>query len=300
VAERPEFLDFRVGADGRDAVLGALSWPGRIGAPTVVAIPGGVNTAWSFDPLAHHLAGAARVVAVDLRGRGRSLDAPSAAGIARHADDVAEIVGQLGVGPVFVVGHSMGAVVALMTAERHPAVVRDLLLVDGGTPSGHEVDDPADLDTVVDSVVTPLVHEARTIWPDRVSYQSWRAQQPGFAEGIGPDLERNLLNDLVPVEDGFRLAVDPDAVLADGRDLLSNPEVATLLERRTTPTTIIRADPGPDTDTAAEPVISDAQRERFAQHRWIDTTGLDHLTVLLTPTGAALVADTIRSMIGDG
>ena len=32
-----------------------------------------------------------------------------------------------------------------MTAERHPAVVRDLLLVDGGTPSGHEVDDPADL-----------------------------------------------------------------------------------------------------------------------------------------------------------
>ena len=33
--------------------------------------------------------------------------------------------------------------------------------------------------------------------------------------------------------------VDPDAVLADGRDLLSNPEVATLLERRTTPTTII-------------------------------------------------------------
>lgn len=292
LAGRPEFLDVAVGAD---VTIGALAWPGLLGAPTVVAIPGAVQTAWWFDPLAHHLAGAARLVAVDLRGRGRSLGQPGPYGIEQHADDVVALIRWLDVGPVVVTGHAMGASVALMAAERHPDAVRELLLIDGGTPTGHEVDDPAALDAAVERALGAEIDQVHTVWPDRVSYQSEWSQSPAFADGIGPDLERNLLADLVEVDGGFRLAVDPEALLADGRDLLSNRAVSGLLERRRATTTVIRAEFG--RDRSPTPSISPAQPRRFPQHRWIEATGLDHLTVVLSAEGAALVADTLRSLL---
>ncbi len=93
MSRRPEFLTFDVG----DAELGALRWAGIDGTPTVVALHGITSNAWAWDPVAHHLAGAAHVVALDLRGRGRSVDAPGPYGIRQHADDVARVIEQLGV-----------------------------------------------------------------------------------------------------------------------------------------------------------------------------------------------------------
>ena len=110
MADRPEFLEFPV--DG--ATLGALGWPGIVGAPTVLALHDIAGDAWSFDPLAHHLGGAAQLIALDLRGRGRSEHCPGPFGLRRHADDVAAVVDAVG-GPLLLVGHSMGAAVALLT-----------------------------------------------------------------------------------------------------------------------------------------------------------------------------------------
>ena len=129
MVKRAEFLEYHV--DG--VTLGALRWSGLLGAPTVVAVHGITANAWAWDPLAHHLAGAADLVAVDLRGRGRSYDAPKPYGIEQHAADIASIVEQIG-GPLVMIGHSMGAFVVEMVAERHPELVSDVILVDGGAP----------------------------------------------------------------------------------------------------------------------------------------------------------------------
>ncbi len=42
------------------------------------------------------------------------------------------MIEKLDLGRVVISGHSMGAFVALLTAERHPALVADVVLVDGG------------------------------------------------------------------------------------------------------------------------------------------------------------------------
>ena len=139
MAARAEFIDFPV----EGATLGALRWAGLSGAPTVVAVHGITSNAWVWDPLAHHLAGAAELVAVDLRGRGRSFDAAPPYGIGQHAADIASIVDQLG-GPLVLLGHSMGAFVVELVAERHPRLVRDLLLVDGGAPLAAPTDGDVD------------------------------------------------------------------------------------------------------------------------------------------------------------
>ena len=79
----------------------------------------------------HGLADVRTVVAVDLRGSGRSSPVDgSALTMERHADDLAEIVAAIGVDVVDLVGLSMGGYVALAFAERHPALLRSLALVD--------------------------------------------------------------------------------------------------------------------------------------------------------------------------
>ncbi len=287
MAQRPEFLEFRV--DG--ATIGALRWPGLLGTSTIVAVHGITSNAWAWDPIAHHLAGGAELIALDLRGRGRSFDAPGPFGIRRHADDVAEVIAQLGA-PALVVGHSMGAFVALMAIERHPDIVSDVVLVDGGTPLPRPTGPDVDLDAVLDSTLGPGIERITTTWPDRVSYQAMWASHPAFVDGISPDLERNLLTELVDADGGFRVAVSEAAVRQDGRDLLADDEVRTLLDRRGERTTIVRAEFG----MFGEPpgFITPEERDRLSQHRWVEATGLNHYTVMNSSRGAALVADAVR------
>ncbi|NND74917.1 MAG: alpha/beta fold hydrolase [Ilumatobacter sp.] len=288
MATRPEFVTFDV--DG--AALGALHWPGIDGAPTVVAVHGITANAWAWDPIAHHLAGGADLVAVDLRGRGRSHTSGGPFGIRRHADDVAAIIEQLG-GPVVVAGHSMGAYVALMAAERHPALVKDLVLVDGGAPL--ELPDDADVDEVLEATLGPAIERLGKLWVDRTSYYSMWSAHPAFADGISVDLERNLLADLVEVDGGFRTAVDVDAVRHDGRELFADIEVRSLLETHPAPVTIIRAPHG--LLGTPPPLISDDVVARHTRHRWVEVPDTNHYTVLLGPRGGPVVADHVRIAI---
>src|SRR5690606_38633065 len=103
------------------------------GAPTVVAVHGitSSHVAW---PLLAAAMPDVRVVAPDLRGRGRSRDLPGPYGMPSHADDVAAVLEHLGVERAVAVGHSMGGFVSLVLADRHPGRVSALVLVDGGLP----------------------------------------------------------------------------------------------------------------------------------------------------------------------
>ena len=288
MARRPEFLSF----DVEGGAVGALRWTGIVGAPTVVAIHGITANAWSWDPLVHHMSGGANLLAIDLRGRGRSYETPGPFGIRQHADDVAAVIKQIG-GPVVIAGHSMGAYVALMTATRHPTLVKDLVLVDGGTPL--PVPEGADIDEVLQATLGPALERLGKVWSDRTSYYAMWSNHPAFAEGISIDLERNLLADLVEADDGFRTAVNVDAVRHDGRELLGDEDVRALLHRRTARTAIVRAPNG--LLGVPPPLISDEVIRQFSNHRWIHAAGTNHYTVLMGSAGATIVAAAIRDAL---
>jgi pimeloyl-ACP methyl ester carboxylesterase len=72
---------------------------------------------------------AVQAVAVDLRGSAQSSGAPGPYRVERFAADLRELVEQLGVGPVVVVGHSMGSTVALRFALDAPDATRALVLI---------------------------------------------------------------------------------------------------------------------------------------------------------------------------
>jgi 3-oxoadipate enol-lactonase len=73
-----------------------------------------------------------RVIAVDLRGHGRSEKVPGPRTVQSLADDVAALLRALGAVPAHVVGVSLGGMVSLELAACHPEVVRTLTVANTG------------------------------------------------------------------------------------------------------------------------------------------------------------------------
>ncbi|MGI5490516.1 alpha/beta fold hydrolase [Microtetraspora malaysiensis] len=97
----------------------------------VLALHGHFGRARMFTPLAAALAPGHRVIALEQRGHGHSERdgdfTPDA-----YVADAAAFLRDLGLGPVTVLGHSMGGVVAFRLAARHPDLVRALVVEEGG------------------------------------------------------------------------------------------------------------------------------------------------------------------------
>jgi pimeloyl-ACP methyl ester carboxylesterase len=97
--------------------------------PTLLLVHGGGSTiVTNWSALIPAVAPTRRVVAVELQGHGRTPATERAAGFDRSADDVAALLTELGEGPVDVLGFSNGGNVAMRLAERHPHLVRRLIL----------------------------------------------------------------------------------------------------------------------------------------------------------------------------
>ena len=279
----PDVLRIDVGS----TELGVVRWRGEAGTPLIVAAHGITANAWSWSVVARHLAGRATLVAVDLRGRGFSHESPGPFGIRQHADDIAAVVRRLNASPSVITGHSMGAFVALATAERHPDDVADLVLVDGGAPIPTPPNE--DTDEALDELLGPAMARLRRVWPDRVSYRSMWTEHPAFAGLWTPEIERYVLSDLIECAGGFRSRVDVTAVRQDGAELLVDDEVRGLLARRTVETSIVRAIAG--IDGSPPPLISDEQVARFERHRWRTVPETNHYSILIGDAGASVVAE---------
>jgi pimeloyl-ACP methyl ester carboxylesterase len=85
-----------------------------------------------WDAVLPALAARHRVVRCELRGFGAT---PPPDGPYAHAEDLRALLGELGLGPVTVVGLSLGATVALDLAVTHPQLVAALVLA-GAMPAG--------------------------------------------------------------------------------------------------------------------------------------------------------------------
>jgi 3-oxoadipate enol-lactonase len=97
-------------------------WEGGAGRPLLL-VHGLGGAAWNFCELVPRLPGR-RLIVPDLPGHGASTPLPGSSGLAGYADALAACLD----GPADVLGHSLGGAVALRLAERHPSLVRGLVL----------------------------------------------------------------------------------------------------------------------------------------------------------------------------
>ena len=135
----PQQLD--VAVDG--VTLALRVWPGtgRLRPPAVL-LPATGETAADWDVVAAALQPSRTAYAVSLRGHGSS-DWPGSYSIRSMADDVTGLLPRLGAGPVDLVGHSLGGLVACLVAAEHPELVRRLVLEDVGVPHARPAAPPS-------------------------------------------------------------------------------------------------------------------------------------------------------------
>jgi pimeloyl-ACP methyl ester carboxylesterase len=101
-------------------------------APAVVLIHGYSDNSRSWSPVADQLAKSFRLIAVDLRGHGKSGAPDCCYTLAAMASDVALVMDHFGMERASVVGHSLGSMVAQVLAQRYPERVEKLVLVSTG------------------------------------------------------------------------------------------------------------------------------------------------------------------------
>jgi pimeloyl-ACP methyl ester carboxylesterase len=126
-ANRAGLVSARVAVEG--ARVHVRSSTAANGAPALVLVHGLMVSGRYLVPLAHRLAPGATVIVPDLPGFGRTRGPRRALGVGGLADAVAGLVGALGLERTNVLGHSMGAQVAVDLAVRAPDLVERLVLV---------------------------------------------------------------------------------------------------------------------------------------------------------------------------
>jgi len=161
----------------------------------VLAVHGITASHLTWRWLADRLPGS-RVIAPDLRGRARSNALPGPYGLRRHADDLARLLDAQHVDRAVVVGHSMGAFVAVWLADRHPDRVESLVLVDGGLPIPRD----AGIDPLL--ILGPAAKRLSQTFETEEAYLDFWRGHPAFQFDWSPrvaDFARYDLDGAVPM-----------------------------------------------------------------------------------------------------
>jgi lipase len=284
-----------VSVPGGDLRVGV--WEGTTdAAPTVLLIHGVTASHLSWPFVAQRLP-EVRVVAPDLRGRGRSNDLSGPAGLAAHARDMVAVLDVLGADRVVVVGHSMGAFVALVLGDLYPERVSRIVLVDGGLP----LDLPAGkgTDDIIRLVLGPTAERLAMRFASVEAYLDfWRAH-PAFRRDWTPELEAYLAYDLVGAEPDLRPATSYETLEEDSIDQNTGGAIADALARLRHPTVLLTAERG-----LLDQVPALYARERIPglvrdypglQH--VAVPDVNHYTIAMSERGADAVATVVREQL---
>ncbi len=175
-------------------------------APLVLCLPGLSANMKVFDFMGERLGGKHwQIVALDLRGRGRSDTTPSGTyGWKNHARDVFAAADALGAAQFSLIGQSMGAFITLQAAAIHASRIERAILIDAcGDP------DPAAL-----PLIEAAVNRLGATYPSVEAYLEL-VQRIGTIRPWSNYWARYFRYELEPVEGGVRARSNRDAVLED-------------------------------------------------------------------------------------
>jgi pimeloyl-ACP methyl ester carboxylesterase len=216
----------------------------------------GVGNHTHFAAQIAHFSRAHRVIAPDLPGFGQS-DAPDRrCDIAGFAEDVAWICDELELARPVIVGHSMGAAIALEVAAAHPALPSALVLLDP-----------------IPIVPLPALRAQRTQLADALAGPAFNEAFRGFAEARmfrptdDPQLRARLMEDI---------CATPQHVLAATFASLSEWSGEAIADRVSVPVLLITAGDGLPADMSRT-------RELLPQLELGRTVGVGHFAHVMAP-----------------
>ncbi|MBO9627151.1 MAG: alpha/beta fold hydrolase [Microbacterium sp.] len=259
---------------------------GTDSGPSMLAVHGITANGRSWGAVAARLQDR-RLIAPDLRGRGRSNRMPAPYGLRTHAADLAALLDADGGGARTVLGHSMGAFVVVMLAALRPDLVARLVLVDGGFPLDLPPGAASIEDVDIAALLGPAAARLEREFADADDYLDFWRQHPAFARDWSPAVEGYARYDF----DGTRPSAVAAAMLEDGAELYGPEWYLDALRSLRMPVAVLRAPRGL---TDAEPLYAPGALEDFRSlvpHLdVVEVDDVNHYTILFADRGAARIA----------
>lgn len=282
----------------RSGLLRTAIWgPADPSAPTVLAVHGVTSSHMQWTVLADALPGV-RIIAPDLRGRGRSNALPGPFGMAAHAQDLAALLDAASADRVVVLGHSMGAFAAAVFARAYPQRVSSLVLVDGGLPL--TLPAGVSVDQAIAAILGPAAARLSMSFPDRETYLGFWRRHPAFADGWNDAVEAYARYDLMGEAPELRPSTSIEAMTEDSKDLLAGTSVRQALHDLHHPTVLLWAprgllneSPGLYTQESVDPWTGSQPSLRAEM-----VPDVNHYTIVMGRSGAAQVAAAVGDALG--
>ena len=243
-------------------------WRAGEGPDPVVCLHGITAQHRAFNAAARHLGPTRGLVGVDLRGRGDSDKPESGYSLATHASDVVRVLDHLSLENAVILGHSMGAFVALKTALAYPDRVRALVLLDGGWPrvetSPEEMTEEEKQEAAaLEEGLARAFRRLDMVFESPEAYLDFWFPDRGLTmDDLPPDLADYYLYDLAEVEGGYNPKASRAAAEEDSPSVSSTSPTAEEMRAVACPVALVRASQGffPGSD----PLISDEARGMMA------------------------------------
>lgn len=288
-----EYDRMSVPVRGGDLAVGM--W-GPSDGPAVLAVHGVTANHLTWPALAGYLPGI-RVIAPDLRGRGRSNTLPGPWGMPQHADDLAAVLEHLGIERAVVVGHSMGAFASLVLANRHPQLVSSLVLVDGGLP----LPAPAGVsdEELMRATLGPAAERLSMTFASREQYREFWKLHPAFARDWSELVEDYVDYDLVGDEPNLHPSSSYDAVAEDSIELRGGTSLLRAIDELAHPTTFLSAPRGlMDEVPPLYPAEAVAEWSRgLPDVRMLAVEDVNHYTIVMSDRGAQAISGVVMEAI---
>ena len=175
--------------------------------PAILCLHGRWGRGETWIDFIEHYGEKFRIIAPDQRGHGLSGKPISKYTAAEMAEDMLALLDHLQIGPVILLGHSMGGHVAGTLAASHPEYVRALALLDKSA-NGPETPNPLALEEI--EIIDPITKD----WP--LPFASLLESQ----EYIRKDMESELsyqyfMNSLIERPDGYHMLFSTQAMAAN-------------------------------------------------------------------------------------
>jgi pimeloyl-ACP methyl ester carboxylesterase len=263
----------RAKGDGIEIQLAV--WEGR--EPAVLCVHGLTANCRCWDVIAEGLAPENRVLAVDLRGRGLSDKPATGYSVEHHVRDLTALMDDLGLPQAVLMGHSLGAYIAMALAADHPERAAGLILVDGGGDLSQDQWDR------IDGAIRPAVERLDKTFPSFQDFFALMKQAP-FLQPWSEAIEGYFRYDLVESRGGVRSRIDPAHI----REEMVNKRRSGsggLFARLSCPALILRATEGivrPD-DILLPQAALDEMLSEIPDARCVDLPGTNHYSIVLQP-----------------
>ncbi len=230
-----------------------------------------------WDCLASALSPPHKIFAMDLRGRGLSDSPLSGYSVEHHCKDIFVMMNDLGLRHITLMGHSIGALIALVFAAQHPERVDRLILVDGGGKLSE-----SQMAKVFEGI-KPSLDRLGQIFPSFEDYVSQMKQAP-FLQPWNSYMETYFRYEIEEVEGGVRSRVNPKHIEEEVINL-KKEDPTQFYSKVICTTLILRATRGmlSEDDFVLPEDVAERMVREIPRVRKVDLENTNHYTILFQP-----------------